>query len=116
MAHFANPWILARTVLGLLATLLSVVAALGAMRIFVRYRAGGAPDERTLELERQSELLGTVLTVAFTLEIFAALFTVIASDQLSGSIRGAMCAFGVFGSNAWGGRALGASIAASAAC
>ncbi len=116
VAHLANPWILARITLGLLATALSLVAAVSAARIFVRYRSTGAPDERTLELERQSELLGTVLSVAFTLEIFAAVFTVVASDRLAGSIRGAMCAFGVFGSNRWGARALAASIGASAAC
>lgn len=116
MSHLANPWILARLVLGVLATLLSVAAGVGAVRILLRYRAEGAPDERTLELERQSELIGTVLSVAFTLEIFAAVFTVIASDRLSGSIRGAMCAFGVFGSNPWGARALAGSIAGASAC
>src|SRR4051812_48660132 len=105
LMHLANPWILARLALGLAAALLATVAAVGAVGIFARYRDDAAPDERALALERRSELLATTLTLAFTLELGAALLTVLASDRLAGSIRGAMCAFGVFGSSPWGPRA-----------
>jgi hypothetical protein len=111
-----QPWILARLVTGTVAALLATVAAVGALRIFARYRADAPPDERTLALERQSELVGTTLSLAFTVEIAAALLTVLASDRLSGAIRGAMCAYGVFGSNPWGTPALAGSLAAAAGC
>jgi hypothetical protein len=116
LAHLANPWILARMVLGVCAAALATVAAIGSLRVLSGYRSNAPPDERTLALERQSELVATALSVAFTLELLAAVLTVLASDRLAGSIRGAMCAFGVFGSNRWGSVALRASIFASAGC
>jgi len=113
LPHLANPWILARIVLGIVVAALAWVSAAGALRILAQYRDSAYADERTLQLEQQSELLATVLSVAFALQLVASVFTVLLSDRLAGSIRGAMCAYGVFGSNAWGATALGASLLAA---
>ena len=96
LTHLANPWILARMVLGVAACALAATAGFGAVGVFLRYNASGPPDERTLVLERRSELVAVTLQVAFVLELAASVLTIVAADRMAGSIRGAMCAFGVF--------------------
>lgn len=112
----SHPWILARLITGLVAVALATAAAVGAARIFLHYHADAPPDERTLALERQSELVATTLTLAFTVQLFAALLTVLTADRLAGSLRGAMCAYGVLHSHRWGTAALLSSLAAAAGC
>ena len=89
---------------------------MGAVGALAGYRATAAPDERTLALERRSELVAAALSAAFTAELAAAVLTVLAAHGLAGSIRGAMCAYGVVASSRWGHPALAASLAASVGC
>jgi hypothetical protein len=116
LAHLANPWILARLALGAGAAVLAAIAAVAAVGVLRFYRTEAPADERTLTLERRSELMATTLSLAFGLQIAAATLTVLASDRLAGSIRGAMCAFGVVGSSRWGARAVQLSLVSAMAC
>ncbi len=115
-AHLASTWILSRILLGFAASAIAAIGAFGALTILRAYRAEGPSDERTLLLERRSELVSTALQLALGLQLAAALMTVVVSDRLAPSIRGAMCAFGVVGSNVWGARALGTSLVAASVC
>jgi hypothetical protein len=113
-ANLANPWILARILLSLCAVTLALIASFGAARI-LSIPAETPPDERALEAERDLELATTGLRFAFALAIVSAAATVLVAHRLAGSVRGAMCAYGVLESGRWGPRALTASALASLA-
>ncbi len=49
------------------------------------------------------------MRLASVVQVGLLLLSVVAADRLSRGVRGAMCAYGVFGSNEWGSRALLAS-------
>jgi len=99
--NLLEPWILLRLLAGLTAAILFARAALTAVRVLRHFDVREA-TEGQLALEKQSELGTTFVRVAVVLQVGALILGVLAADRLSHSIRGAMCAYGVFHENALG--------------
>jgi hypothetical protein len=106
--HFANllePWVLLRLVAGLVAVVLFGRAAKTSWRVLRRFDVSRS-TEGQLALERHAELGASFVRVAAVVQVALLALTMLAGDRLSGSIRGAMCAFGVFHATPWGFRSL----------
>lgn len=115
ITNLLQPWLLARIVLGVAVSALLLVAVRHSVRVLRHWRVG-VTSEGQLALERRAELVAAVVQVALVLVIAGLALTVLAADRLSGSIRGAMCAYGVFGSTPTGWLALATGALAAAAC
>lgn len=104
--NLLEPWVLLRMVAGLVALLLCAAAtARKVLRHFDVQRA----TEGQLALERQLELAATFVRVGAVVQVLALVLSVLGADRMSRAVRGAMCAYGVFGANAWGFRSLAAT-------
>jgi hypothetical protein len=99
--NLLEPFILLRLLAGLTAAALFVRGALTSARVLRHFDVRDA-SEGQLALEKQSELARTFVRVAAVLQVGALVLSVLAADRLSHSVRGAMCAYGVFHENAWG--------------
>jgi hypothetical protein len=110
MANLLEPWVLLRLVAGLVAFLLFARGAFTAQRILRRFDVARA-TEGQLALERQMELASTFVRIGAIVQVLSLALSALASDRLSRGVRGAMCAYGVFGANDWGFRSLGATAA-----
>jgi hypothetical protein len=99
--NLLEPWILLRLLAGLTAAVLFVRGAVTGARVLRHFDVRRA-TEGQLALEKQSELGRTFVRVAAVLQVGALVLSVLAADRLSHSVRGAMCAYGVFHENAWG--------------
>ncbi len=110
-----DPWILARLVMGVAVSLLLLYAVRVAVRVLRHWRVG-ATSEGQLALERRAELVATIVQAALVISVGSLALTVLVADRLTGSIRGAMCAWGVLASTEWGFAAVGTSAVAAAAC
>ncbi|MEZ4247369.1 MAG: hypothetical protein R3B99_03910 [Polyangiales bacterium] len=95
MDAFSRPWLLARLATGALAAVLCVLALGVAVRVLRHWRLG-ATSEGQLALERRAELVATLVQVALLVSLGGLALTVLAADRSAQSIRGAMCAWGVF--------------------
>ncbi|MEZ4339794.1 MAG: hypothetical protein R3B82_24500 [Sandaracinaceae bacterium] len=115
LTNLLRPWIVARLLSGTAAVILCTVGVVVAIRV-LRYWRVGATSEGQLALERRAELVAAVVQVALAVSIANVASTVLSADRLTHSIRGAMCAWGVFDASPWGFAALGTSIAAAAGC
>jgi hypothetical protein len=107
--NLLEPWILLRLAAGLVASALFLGGARTSWRVLRHFDVAHA-CEGQLALEKQQELAATFIRVATVLQVGCLAFTVVAADRLSRSVRGAMCAYGVFHSNDWGFRSLGATV------
>lgn len=96
-----EPWILLRLLAALTATALFFRALLPATKVLRHYDVRSA-TEGQLALERQLLLSTTLVRVALGLQVLGLLVAVLAAGELAPQIRGAMCGYGVFASNAWG--------------
>ncbi|MCB9600146.1 MAG: hypothetical protein H6721_01840 [Sandaracinus sp.] len=101
MDAFSRPWLLARLATGALAAVLCVLALGVAVRVLRHWRLG-ATSEGQLALERRAELVATLVQVALLVSLGGLALTVLAADRSAQSIRGAMCAWGVFESTGVG--------------
>lgn len=115
ITNLLRPWILARLSSGAAVAILCAVAVVVAWRVLSRWRIG-TTSEGQLILERRAELVAAIVQVALLVAIVDLGLTVLAADRLAPSIRGAMCAWGVFDASRWGFTALFASILAAVAC
>lgn len=115
LTNLLRPWIVARLLSGAAVVVLCAIGVIVAMRV-LRYWRVGATSEGQLALERRAELVAAVIQVALGVAIANVALTVLSADRLTHSIRGAMCAWGVFDASPWGFTALGTSVAAAAAC
>ncbi|MBJ73930.1 MAG: hypothetical protein CMN31_21825 [Sandaracinus sp.] len=115
MDAFSRPWILARLATGLVAVVLCAVAVSVAFRVLRHWRIG-ATSEGQLALERRAELAATLVQLGLILALTGLTLTVLAADRSAQSIRGAMCAWGVFDSTGVGFWPLATGAAASLAC
>jgi hypothetical protein len=97
VTNFLNLWILARVVQAGVATLLCVFGVVLGLRLASQWQPGQS-SERQLALERQAELVASVMQVTLILEVLGLGLSVFVTDHLVGGIRGAMCAFGVLAS------------------
>lgn len=114
LSNLANPWILARLALSVSSLALAFIAATAATSI-LRIEPNAPADARALRSERDAELASSGLALSALLAAIGALATVLAAHRLSPSIRGTMCAYGVFATSPLGPRALFASFAAALA-
>ncbi|MGF1468048.1 MAG: hypothetical protein ACFCGT_18150 [Sandaracinaceae bacterium] len=115
LTNLLRPWILSRLLAGAAVAVLAAVAVVVAYRVLSHWRVG-ATSEGQLALERRAELVASVVQVAAVVAVLDLVMTVLAADRLTASIRGAMCAWGVFDASPWGLWALGVSALAAAAC
>ena len=113
--NFLNLWILARVAQAAVFTCLCLAGAVLGQRLVRRWQAGQS-SEQQLALERQAELVASVMQVALILGVLGLGLSVLVSDHLVGGIRGAMCAFGVLASTRTGFYGLLASGLTAAAC
>jgi hypothetical protein len=104
--NLLEPWILLRLLAGLSATLLFVRGAITSLRVIRHFDVRRA-IEGQLALERQAELGSTFVRVGAVIQIGALVLSVLTADRLSHSVRGAMCAYGVFHENPLGFPAVG---------
>jgi hypothetical protein len=101
-----EPWILLRLIAGLTAVCLFARAAATSLRAIRHFDIRRA-TEGQLAIEKQMELASTFVRVAAIVQVGSLALTVLAADRLSHSVRGAMCAYGVFQENRWGFLCLG---------
>jgi hypothetical protein len=107
-----QPWILLRLMVGVTAVACFARAAATSLRLLRRFDVRRA-TEGQLALERQMELATTFVRAGAIVQTGAVAITVLAADRLSHSVRGAMCAYGVFQDNRAGFPALGVGAAAA---
>jgi hypothetical protein len=103
--NLLEPWVLLRLAAGLVAFLLFARGAMTAQKVLRRFDAARA-TEGQLALEKQIELAATFVRVAAVVQVLGLALSALGADRLSRGVRGAMCAYGVFGANEWGFRAL----------
>ncbi len=115
LTNLLRPWILARLLSGTAALALALLGLIVAWRV-LRFWRVGATSEGQLALERRAELVAALMQVALGVALSNVALTVLSADRLTHSIRGAMCAWGVFDASPWGFWALATSGAAAAAC
>lgn len=96
-----EPWVLLRLLAGLVATALFARASFTAWRVLRHFDVARA-TEGQLALERQAELASTFVRVGTAAQLVALALTALSADKLTSSIRGAMCAYGVFASQQGG--------------
>jgi len=115
LTNFLNLWILARVAQAAVAALLCVLGVVLGLRIVMRWQ-GGQSSEQQLALERQAELVASVMQAVLIFEVLGLGLSVLVADHLVGGIRGAMCAFGVLASTRTGYYSLLTSILTAVAC
>lgn len=115
ITNLFRPWILARLLSGASVAILCAFAVVIAWRVLRAWRVG-ATSEGQLALERRAELVAAVVQVALLAAVLDLGLTVLAADRMTHSIRGAMCAWGVFDASPYGFAALGSSALVAAAC
>lgn len=106
---------LARLFSGAATVALCLIGVIVAARL-LRYWRVGATSEGQLALERRAELVAAVVQVALIIALSNLALTVLTADRLTDSIRGAMCAWGVFDASPWGFCALATTGLAAASC
>ncbi len=109
-----EPWVLLRLLAGVVSLVLFVRASFTATRV-LRYFDLSRASEGQLALERRVELARTFVRVGAVVQVASLALAMLAADKLSHSVRGAMCAYGVFSATPWGFRALAASVVAAVA-
>src|SRR3954462_5379882 len=103
--NLLEPWVLLRLVAGLVACLLFARGAMTAQKVLRHFDLQRA-TEGQLALEKQIELGATFVRIAAVVQVLALALSVLGADRMSRGVRGAMCAYGVFGANEWGFRSL----------
>jgi len=103
--NLLEPWVLLRLVAGLVACLLFARGAHTAQKVLRHFDVQRA-TEGQLALEKQIELGATFVRIAAVVQVLALVLSVLGADRMSRGVRGAMCAYGVFGANEWGFRSL----------
>lgn len=104
-----EPWVMIRIAVGLVAALLFGYGAWVGVRI-LRFAHVEIATEGQLLLERQSELAGTFVRIAAVVSVFSCVLSAITADRLSGSLKGAMCGYGVVMQNRYGWPSLGSTL------
>ena len=101
LSQLADPFVLARTLTGLVTALLLSVGLRVAVQVRRRWRLR-ALSEGQLILERRAELVATLVQGACAFGVAAWILSIVTIDRAATSIRGAMCAYGVLESTPWG--------------
>lgn len=119
--NLARPWLLGRFVLGATEAALALVAlvvAAQALQFAAATRTSASTRaarhaERALILEKRIELVSTLFALAAGFAWLDLFLAVLGADRLAGSIRGAMCAYGVLNASPWGFRSLALALIAA---
>jgi len=98
---FLNSWSIALSFLSLLVVLISALAAKTAINV-IRYWDLSSDSNRQIRLENETWLASTLVQYALAFQILSLLLYVLAADQFSQFIAGAMCATGSFTANGFG--------------
>ena len=115
VSGFGQAWVLARLGASAVAALLLLYALRVAWRLLRGWQVTRSAEGQ-LAMERRAELVAAVVQGALGLTVVALAITMLGADRQSGSIRGAMCAYGVFGSTDAGFWSLGLSVLTAIAC
>jgi hypothetical protein len=110
--NLLEPWVFFRLVAGLIACLCFCHAAWVGLRV-IRYFHLRSTAEGQLSLERQAELGAASARVGAGVQVGALLLTVLSADQLSASVKGAMCGYGVVHADPAGPMSVGATVLAA---
>lgn len=103
--NLLEPWVLLRLVAGVVACVLFGRGAMTAQKVLRHFDVRRA-TEGQLALEKRIELASTFVRVGAVIQVLALALSVLGADRMSRGVRGAMCAYGVFGANEWGFRSL----------
>lgn len=114
LGNLLRPWLLARLVASGTGAVLAIVVVVLAVQLL------RAPSlQRTAEgqqvLDRRAELIAALTRAASWSAIVSLIVGVLGSDRLHGSLRGAMCAYGVLEATPYGFRSLVVSLVAAIA-
>ncbi len=112
LGNLLRPWLLARLVTSGTGAVLAVVVVVLAVRL-LRAPALARSSEGQLLLDRRAELIGTLTAVAAWCAIGSLAVAVVGADRMHGSLRGAMCAYGVLEATSYGFRSLFVALAAA---
>lgn len=115
LGNLFRPWLLARLSATTVTALVAVLAAIVAIDVLRSFRLG-ASTEGQLVLERRAELVSTLFSVGALASIVSLALAVVGADRLAGSIRGAMCAYGVLDATPDGMRSLAVSAVTALGC
>jgi hypothetical protein len=99
--NLLEPWVLLRLVAGLVACALFARGAMTAQKVLRHFNLQRA-TEGQLALEKQIELGATFVRIGAVVQVLALVLSALGADRMSRGVRGAMCAYGVFGANEWG--------------
>jgi hypothetical protein len=105
MQNLAQPWLFARFVLGVSEASLAIAVLVVALRMLARTEEKRS-SEAHLQSEKHVELVSTLFSLAALFAWVDLFLAALSGDRLAGSIRGAMCAWGVLHSSPWGFRSL----------
>lgn len=110
--NIAQPWLLARFVLGVSEALLAIAVLVVALSVLGKGEATRS-SEAHLQSEKRVELVSTLFSLAAIFAWLDLFLAALSGDRLAGSIRGAMCAWGVLHSSPWGFRSLAMALLAA---
>ena len=114
LGNLLRPWLLARLVTSGAAAALALIVVVTALRLY-RTRALARSPEGSVVIDRRAELLAGLTSAESVLSILSLVVAAIGAERLHGTMRGAMCAYGVLAATPWGLRGLlvaaGAAIA-----
>ncbi len=103
--NLLRPWLVSRVIVGLSASVLAIAAMVVAARALSRDPSRTSPAMRLAD-DKRIELVSTLFSLAGAFAWLDLLLAVTGADRLAGSLRGAMCAYGVLDASPWGFRAL----------
>ena len=112
LGNLLRPWLLARLVTSGTGAILAIAVLVMAVQL-LRAPVLARSSEGQLLLDRRAELLSTLTKVASIAAIASLVVAVIGADRMHGTLRGAMCAYGVLDATPYGFRSLAVAIAAA---
>ncbi len=98
---FLNSWSLALSLLSLVVLVLTAIAARTAVKV-LRYWDPESDGNRQISLENETWLSSTLVQYAMGFQVLSLLLFVLAADNFSHVISGAMCATGALTANQYG--------------
>ena len=98
---FLNSWSVALTLLSLVVLILTAIAARTAIRV-LRYWDPASDSNRQIRLENETWLSSTLVQYAMGFQVLSLILFVLAADNFSKVISGAMCATGALTANQYG--------------
>jgi hypothetical protein len=105
LGNLLRPWLLARFVTSGAAAALALVVIVTALRLHRAKALTGSPEGGVV-VDRRAELLAGLTSAESVLSILSLVVAAVGAERLHGTMRGAMCAYGVLAATPWGLRGL----------